>query len=1062
MTIPIAPAKPRLGFAHLHVHSHYSLLAGTAAVPDLVARAAAEAMAALALTDLNVLYGAVRFARACRAHQVQPIIGMTVTVAEPEEGLSQAPGPGRLVLLAMNPAGYRSLCRLSSLLQAGPNREFLSTHGVGWEELKLASDGLICLSGGRMGWVERYLRAGDFQAAGRYAARLGGIYGENGGLSVEIHRAADTAIAAEVWRLGQRFGLPVVAAQPVYCLEEADAPRLKLLAAIDRHCTLAEVPAAVLPANGAADVDLHWLTAVDITNRFETLPEAVSNVAAIVARCGAVLPDGRPIWPALKLAHDESPDDALRREAEAGLRERFGDDPPTAVPARLQKEVAAISQHGYAPLFLIVADLVRFARQHEIPVSTRGSVANSLVAYCTGITTVDPVAHDLLFERFLNPARANPPDIDLDFCSRRRDEVLAYIRDRYGPDRVALVATVSTMQPKSALRETAKVYGLDEETIKDLIRRLPQRWHPDPRRRDRRTVAEVIAEIADAQQREVMAVAFSLVDQPHHLSIHPGGVLITPGPLTDFVPVQWTSKGFLIAQFDHDDVEQLGLPKLDLLGIRALTVLADTAVAVHRQHDPEFRLEAIPLDDAYTGNLLARGDTIGVFQCESAGAQRTLRQLKARTVPDLAVANAFFKPGPALGGMAQRFIRRYRGEETVTDLHPALAPILGTTQGVLIFQEQILRLATEVAGLNWRQADHLRRGMSKFQAAEMATMRQQFVLGCQRPLPEGPALTAQQAETLWEQVLPFAGYGFNRGHATAYADVSYRSAYLKAHWPAEFLCARLADHGGFHHPAIYIAEAVRLGLTVRPPHINHSQAAFSLTYEPKQHKSRHVDVDRGDPALVPVLWMGLGQVRDLRQDTLRAILAARAQRPFGSLRDLLDRVSLQSKEAIHLIQCGALDGLGDSRAALLAEADQARRAGSSRQLAFAYAAPSVAVETAAERLAWEQHILGQPVSVHPLALVAGSLKESIPLLRLPQTRGRLVTVAGVRLPGWTGTQGFFLGDGQTFLIVKGDRSLKSPRPWQPLRLRGRWRSDEWDSVWFQAETVETIDLPISR
>ena len=362
------------------------------------------------------------------------------------------------------------------------------------------------------------------------------------------------------------------------------------------------------------------------------------------------------------------------------------------------------------------------ARAEGIPVSTRGSVANSLAAYCLGITTVDPVAHDLLFERFLNPARRNPPDIDLDFCSRRRDEVLDYARRTYGPDRVALVSTMNTLQPRSAVRETAKARGLPEATIDALVALLPQGWHPDPRRRPTETIDDVIAGLDDPQWQAALREAYRLVGFPHHAGLHPGGLVITPGPLTDTVPLLLSPKGYLATQYEHGDVEAIGLPKLDLLGIRALTVLADAAELVRLRRAPDFRLEDIPPDNPTTAAMLRAGDTIGVFQCESDGARRTLRQLRAANVADLAVAGAFFKPGPATGGMARAFIRRYRGEERVTYLHPALEPILGRTKGVLLFQEQVLRVATEIAGLDWAQADRLRRGMSKFQAAEMLSL----------------------------------------------------------------------------------------------------------------------------------------------------------------------------------------------------------------------------------------------------------------------------------------------------------------------------------------------------
>jgi DNA polymerase-3 subunit alpha len=1044
----------RQGFTHLQVHSHYTLLGGTAPVADLVARAAAEGMTRLALTDTNALYGAVAFDRACREIGIQPILGMTVTVAPPRERIDSASSPGRLVLLATGPSGYHSLCRLSSYIQTHSEREMLAGLGLPWEDLEVNREGLICLSGGRTGWVERLLRAGDGAAAARYAGRLAHLYGEGAYLSVEVHRPEDRLIVEELVTLGHRLGMRAVVVQPVYCLDPEDVPRLRLLAAIDQNIPLQEVPPSALPGGGDPGVDLHWLATQEVAARFSGMMETLEAVEEVVARCGPALPSGQPIWPDLNLPDGQTADGALAALVRSRLETRYGPQPAPTVSQRLESELAAIIRHGYSPLFLVVADIVRFARQAGVPVNTRGSVANSLVAYCTGITNVDPIEHDLLFERFLNPARADPaspsgyglPDIDLDFCSRQRDQVLDYVRRTYGEDRVALVSTVSTLQPRGAVRETAKAYGLDEAQIEHLVTLLPRRWHPDPRRRDRHTVDDVLDELDDPRLREVVRAAYSLVGQPHHLSVHPGGLVITPGPLTDVVPLQWAPKGFLITQFDHDDVEAIGLPKIDLLGIRALTVLADAERLVQRHHDPAFRLDSIPLDDAYTGDLLCRAETIGVFQCESQGAQRTLRQLKARTVRDLAVANAFFKPGPATGGMAQAFVRRYRGEEPVRFLHPALAPILEPTQGILLFQEQVLRVAREIAGLSWAQADQLRRGMGHFGHQEMAEMEAAFVEGCQRRAPDGPGFNRQQAETLWEQVHAFAGYGFNQGHATSYAVVSYRSAYLKAHWPAAFLCARLAEWGGFHHQAVYLAEAVRLDLSVRPPHVNHSGPRFTLDWEGEQ----------------AVLWMGLGQVRDLRRTSVRAIVAGRqrpqdrAQQPFASLRDLLQRVPLQRKEVVHLIQCGALDGLGESRAALLVEAAEIERAGSVLQMTLGFAPPEVPAEPAAQRLAWERHLLGQPVSVHPLQVV--ELPEHLPLRRLPEQPGRQITVVGVRLPGWTGGPGFFLADAETFVVARSDPARPAPAPWQPVVVRGRWLDDEWRGSWLQVEAMERLHL----
>ena len=1034
-------------FTHLHVHSHFTLLGATPSPDELVARAAQDGLRQLALTDANALFGAVAFARACRAAGLRPIIGMAADVALPADDLPPDGGPpcGRLVLLAADATGYRSLCRLASLLQADPDRERRRRGGLAWAELRDNAGGLVCLTGGRADWLERFLRAGNRAAATRYVAQLGGLFDARCGLALspDLMSGALRPLGDEIVALGRRFGLRAVAAQPVYCLDAEQRPLLRLLAAIDANCVVAEVDGAMLPDCGDAASPLAWPAPEPFAAAYADCPELLSAAAEIADSCGEALPDGRLLWPVLA---GRPVADQLAEAAAAGLAARYGDDPPPAVAARLQREITAIAGYGYAPLFLLVADLVRFARAADISVSTRGSVANSLLAYCLGITTVDPIAHDLLFERFLSPARRSPPDIDLDFCSRRRDEVLDYVRRTYGDDRVALVSTMNTMQPRSAVRETGKAHGLPEAAISALVEMLPHGWHPDPRRRSTETIEDVLPTIADIHQREVVRLAYRLVGRPHHAGLHPGGLVITPGPLTDTLPVLLSPKGFLATQYEHGDVEAIGLPKLDLLGIRALTVLADAVELVRRHHAPDFHLQDIPPDDAATGDILRAGDTIGVFQCESDGARRTLRQLRAHNVADLAIAGAFFKPGPAMGGMARAFIARYRGEEPVTYLHPALEPILGRTQGVLLFQEQILRIAVEIAGLDWAQAEGLRRGISRFRANELEALAAAFADGCCRPAPEGPGFSREQATRLWEQIVPFAGYGFNQGHATAYADVSYRSAYVRAHWPAEFLCARLADAGGFHHPAVYMAEAVRLGIAVRPPHVNFSDNAFTLTYE------HAPDSDQ------PVLWLGLGQVRDLRAASVAAIRAERATAPFGSVGDLLARVRLTPKEIDHLIRCGALDGLGPNRRAMLT-GPKSGRGGHAGQMRFDFLDEPTAAESPAERVAWETELLGQPLSVHPLAMVSVP-REATPLRRLPATPGKPVTVYAVRLPGWPGGGGMFVGDGETFVVARLDKRLAAARGrrpyWRPLRLSGNWRRDEWAGGWLQVEAIDVL------
>ncbi|MGC9522317.1 MAG: DNA polymerase III subunit alpha [Anaerolineae bacterium] len=1048
---------------HLRVHSYYTLLGATASPEALAQRAAANGMTHLALTDLNALYGAVAFSRACEKQGIQPITGMTVSVAWPAD-LSTLPdtGAGRLVLLAQDIEGYRSLCRLSALIQAHEDRETLARRGLTLDDLAAHASGLICLTGGRSGFIYRCLQPGAAahydRAAHRFLGRLCAIYGpERVCASLELHIAADYRVAAQLAAKAQILGIRTVAVQPVYTLERKDRPRLRLLAAIDRNCGLGDLPPAALPDGGDRHIDLHWLEPTDMARRFADYPGALQAAHEIAAQCGPALPDGRLQWPTLDLAKGVTPEAQLRHQAEVGAGDRYDTPLSSHIQERLDRELATIANSGYCPLFLVVADIVRYARDHDIPVSTRGSVANSLIAYVLGITTVDPIAHGLLFERFLSPGRADPPDIDLDFCSRRRDEVLAYIRDTYGADRTALVGAMSTLQLRSAARETAKAYGLDDPQTRKLLAELPRRYHPMQQERD---LADVLIALNDPWLQEVARAAYGISGFPHHLSIHAGGLVITPGPLTDLVPVQMAPKGYLTTQFDHGDCEAVGLPKLDLLGIRALTVLADAAEQVRieqvraaqtraaQTRSPEgdatevrfFRLDDIPPDDPLTAELLMRGDTVGVFQCDSIGARRTLRKLQARSVQDLAVANAFFKPGPATGGQADVFVRRYRGEVPTRYQHPSLEPILAPTKGVLIFQEQVLRVATEIAGLSWAQADHIRRGMSKMAPEEMRSLASAFIEGCQRP--GGPGLSREQAEQLWQQVSAFSGYGFNQGHATAYADVSYRSAYMKAHYPAAFFWARLRNYGGYHHPAVYMAEAIRLGIQIRLPHVNHSRTNVVLAWEGDAADAA------GPDASQPVLWLGLGLIRDLRRQAIAEVVRARRRGPFTDLQDVLMRVTLQPKEVIHLIQAGALDGLGANRPAMLREAQTLARAGSARQMAFDFATTYAAPASRRQRLAWERHLVGYPVGVLQAWLpeLAQASPTHTPVSELAASREPATTVA-VRLPG-RHRGGYAIWDGADWAWTEVADGTKPPPVWDPVRFEGHWRSDRWGMGWF--------------
>jgi DNA-directed DNA polymerase III PolC len=937
----------------LHVHSHWSLLAGVASVEELVAAAAERGLSALALTDRNALYGAIEFVARCRAAGLRPILGVELEL----DGVG--PPGSAIVLLARDTAGYANLCRLVTRRHVPPRS---GRAGLGLDELAGHAAGLIALTGGSGGVL-----AGDSPQDVRLAGALAEIFGRDDCfVELQLVEEGDQARAAALAALAARAGLATVATHDVRYLDPDDALLYAVLSAMrtgQRLASLSRWPDRSLPAEDT------------LRRRFAAFPDALANIERVAGLCRLELPLGVPQFPALDLPPGRTPVDELSEQSWAGAAARYGALTPE-IEARVRKELAVIDALGYAPYFLVVADIARYAREQGVPVSPRGSASSSVVAYCLGIHDVDPLAHDLYFERFLSLERRDPPDIDMDLCSRRRDEVIDYVYRRYGAEHVAMVCTYSTLRPRLALREVGKAYGLADARIRALSEHLPWYWHPAGRAGTDVALQELLAAAQDETEREVLELARALDGTPHHLSIHPGGIVISPGPLSDQVPLQRAPKGLLITQYDLDSIARLGLVKIDLLGISALTVVAD-CVELIRRREPEFALETIPAQDSATARMLATARTIGCFQIESPGMRLTLRELSAASAHDLILALALFRPGPLKGGLKDAFVRRHLGQEPAAYLHPALEPILRESAGVILYQEQVLRIAHEVGGFSLGEADRLRRAMSKFRSAsEMAGLRAEFVAGAQATA----GLDAATAEQVWELMAAFAGYGFPKAHAAGYAALAYRMAYLKAHYPAEFMAARLAVHGGFYAPAGYVGEARRLGLDVRPPHVNHSETEFTL--EPPR-----------------TLWMGLGQVRELTRATIRAI---RARRPFASFDDFLTRVQPLTIEALNLVKAGAFAGLGDA-AALLARLERepwhGRHTAQLAMLAIdAPAAPPVPLGLA-ERAAFEREVLGMLVSVHPLELAGEALagQARVRSDALADRAGQVVTLAGVGL-----------------------------------------------------------------
>lgn len=555
---------------------------------------------------------------------------------------------------------------------------------------------------------------------------------------------------------------------------------------------------------------------------------------------------------------------------------------------RLTRELEVIISLGYADYFLIVWDIVRWCRSHGIPTVGRGSAAGSLVSYLLGITPVDPLKHDLLFERFLNPSRQEPPDIDLDLCWKRRDEVIAYVYERYGRDRVAMVSTYITYTLRSALRDVARAFGLSDREASRLSDPLPFPYgSASTEDGDRARAVE-----KDPRYREIFEVALRLVGRPRHMGIHPGGIVIAPEPITRFVPLQPSAKGPVVTQFDMHGVEAMGLLKIDLLGQRSLTVVAEMARALREKYGVRFDPHTVPPLDEQTRALIRSGQTMGVFQIESPGMRGLLKKLMVETLEMLIAATSVIRPGPADSGMLRKFILRHHGLESVETVHPAMAEVLKGTYGIMLYQEDVIRVAEVVAGWSLAESDKLRRSMSGKRVEEpFMEHRDRFIRDA-----VAHGVSVEAACEVWRQMEAFSGYAFCKAHSAAYAAVSIQCAWLKAHYPAEFLAAVMSNYGGFYHTSCYLEEARRLGIAILPPDVNDGESGFTAT----------------DDAM-PAIRIGLLQVKQVTRAVLDRLLEERKRRPFESLEDFCLRVKPSVREAENLIRCGAFDSFGSSR-----------------------------------------------------------------------------------------------------------------------------------------------------
>jgi DNA polymerase-3 subunit alpha len=913
-------------FVHLRVHSEFSVLDGTCRIDDVVQAAAADAQAALAITDLSNLFGAVKFYKAARSAGLKPLIGADVWVQVP--GKDAAAAPARLLLLVQDSRGYLNLCQLLS--RAWTHNVQRDQAVVAFEALRELSEGLIALSGAQAGAVGQALLQGDEARAADLALQLAAVFPHRFYLELQrVGRADDEPHVMAAVQLAARLRLPVVATQPV-----------QFLAADDFEAHEARVCIAEGEILGNArrqrrfTADQFFRSRAQMAELFADLPSALANTVEIAKRCNLTLQLGKPQLPNYPTpVVDGAPlpiDAYFRRASHEGLQERlrllFADEAQREqmrpqYEARLDFEIDVILKMGFPGYFLIVGDFINWAKNNGCPVGPgRGSGAGSLVAYALKITDLDPLQYKLLFERFLNPDRVSMPDFDIDFCQANRDRVIDYVKAKYGHDAVSQIATFGTMAARAAIRDVGRVLDLPYGFCDGISKLIPNKpgmavtlqYPPQPKvEGDKNHYAiEMEPMLAERIAREdevktLIELAQKLEGMTRNVGMHAGGVLIAPGKLTDFCPL-YAQPGSeaAVSQFDKDDVEAIGLVKFDFLGLATLTILEMARELIIRRHPGQerFAYETIALDDKATYDLFSRGQTEAVFQFESSGMQRMLKDAKPTRLEDLIALNALYRPGPM--DLIPSFVARKHGREEVQYPHPLVEPVLAETYGIMVYQEQVMQTAQLLGGYSLGGADLLRRAMGKKKPEEMAEHRIIFRKGA-----ADKGISEKQADEIFDLMERFAGYGFNKSHAAAYSLLAYHTGWLKVHYTAEFFCANMTvEMDDTDKLKVLHADALKMGMTFEAPDVNRGHYRF-------------------EPISDTAIRYGLGAIKGTGAQAIAAIVAAReAGGPFTSLYDFcvrVDKSRLNKRTVEALIKAGAFDNLQRNRAQLVASIDQA-------------------------------------------------------------------------------------------------------------------------------------------
>jgi DNA polymerase-3 subunit alpha len=979
---PTAAAAPSEPFVHLHTHTEYSLLDGAARIGELVDTAKRMGQPAVAVTDHGVLYGAVEFTTAARRAGIQPIIGCEMYMAprsrHDKEGKADR-DPNHLVLIARDLTGYRNLVRLVS-------RSHLEGHyykpRIDKQLLAEHAEGLICLSACIGGELPQAILRGDMNAAESVARQHMEIFGpDNYLLELQAHGIPEEVeIRAGLVEMARRTGLPLVCTNDSHYVRAEDAEAHDILLCLQTGARRQEEKR--FRFHGP---HFYMADGAEMTQRFADYGEAASNTLAVARRCTLELPMGKTLLPRYQpIPEGLDADSYLRELCEKGLRERYP-EPTREAHERLAMELDVIRETGFAAYFLIVWDFIRAARCDGVKVGPgRGSAAGSLVAYVLRITNICPLKYGLIFERFLNRERVSMPDIDIDFDDRRRDRVIEYVQEKYGRDRVAQIITFGTMAARAAIRDVGRVLDVPLADVDRLAKLVPaQIGITLERALENRELREVYD--SEPWAKTVIDNARRLEGICRNASTHAAGVVIAPEPLENIVPLQRSTndRDAMVTQFDMNGVQTIGLLKMDFLGLTNLSVIEAAVENVRQTTGVELDIDTLPLDDPATYALLGRADTLGVFQLEAVGGKKILLDMQPQTLDDISAASALNRPGPIEGGLIDLYMRRKRGEEPVEYVLPELEPILSSTYGVIVYQDQVMKIASAVAGFTLGEADILRAAMGKKDKVKMALQREKFLAGA-----AGRGVDPRKAEELFDLMAYFAGYGFNAAHSFSYALISYQTAYLKANHPLEYMTALLNSKAGdFDKLKLTILDSHARGLVVRPPDINRSGTGFVV----------------GDTEKREILY-GLSHIKNVGEKVVENLLVARDEGgPFSSLLDLCLRAGgrdLNRRVLEALVRSGACDSLGD-RATLLALIDRAmdraaqvRREREQGQTSL-FGMPSdgdgdgdglaplpvedltpVGVVPAAEedRLRWERELLGMYLSDHPLRRINDTLR----------------------------------------------------------------------------------------